>query len=406
MFNRFITILLLALPVTLIAQTITGRVLSCKDESSIPFATLTFKSTERYMVTNEEGLFKIVLSPDQRKDTLLISQNGYEMASLPIANIIKENTQNFYLHLIENQIPLPEGLEFDGTALIKKALGEIGKNYITNAHSLFGYYKNELINNEDLVYTYGEGTLRSLKSGYDKNIKEIEGEGGKDAEIVILTDGYLHDFRSASYRYKTLQYIMPHLIQGSHMSVASDVLRHGEYFFSKKKLKSYEFELSHITLVQGEENYVVKFKPLYKESLYSGEITINTNDLAITSIRFTRKPNVDEQFLDRDNSMKLAGNVKYVEYLKRDGKYFLYKSILTNQFINLTSGEEIRNNLVYVTTSLELGKYVPRRNDYVVAVENSSIMYAPEFKDFRSDFGQILRTENISLSLRSEGLID
>lgn len=88
------------------SQTISGQVISAKDSSDIPFATVYIPNTTEGVITDEKGKFNFEYSPKEQFD-LVASHTAYIAHSILIVASSK-NTKDIYFLLAEKSIELDE----------------------------------------------------------------------------------------------------------------------------------------------------------------------------------------------------------------------------------------------------------------------------------------------------------
>lgn len=149
------------------AQDYSARVIDTKG-NEIAFAHVFFyKEQARGAITNEAGEFKIYVTQENEKDSLVISILGYETLFLNYADINKyENT----ITLQPSNVQLNEVVILSDTylkSILKEAIVAMPKNYPTEKNLVKAYYQEYTISDSQYSEMI-EADIALVSDGYNK----------------------------------------------------------------------------------------------------------------------------------------------------------------------------------------------------------------------------------------------
>ncbi len=144
--------LILSWPLGGQSREIHGRILDSKDRSPVAFANVFFKANQnRGVISNERGQFRIKLGLEDDRDTLVITELGYESVYLAISDM---NTDTLQVLMEEDALPLPEVTVFSDEhlrSIVREALRRLPEQYGSAKTWLRAYYREYSIT--DSVYS-------------------------------------------------------------------------------------------------------------------------------------------------------------------------------------------------------------------------------------------------------------
>jgi hypothetical protein len=143
---------------------LTGRVTDADKNTPLLFAQIALKNLTAGTVTNEDGLFSIVIPAGHGTDTLLVSYLGYETARIPLAslagpdNIIRLQPKSIELREVEVVALSPE-------EVMRRAFYAIPDNYGRDSLMLRVFYRTQKYAGKKLA-EFAEAIIEDLKTGY------------------------------------------------------------------------------------------------------------------------------------------------------------------------------------------------------------------------------------------------
>lgn len=145
----FLLILLLTLPSTIMAQTLTGRIVDGQNGEAVPFATVV-TGVNKGTISNEEGYFSLELG-GLTNPSVQISCMGYETLEIPIESLESDGVLKLDPAAIRlNEVRIGERIP-DAEEIIQKVNANISVNYsIDERNYAFFYRESEYMNWDQL----------------------------------------------------------------------------------------------------------------------------------------------------------------------------------------------------------------------------------------------------------------
>jgi hypothetical protein len=177
------------------------RVLDLETKQPISFATVRFGDSQRGIVANEDGDFRLPLDFKQQNETIIISSIGFESLTIAIDTFNKGVVNTIYLRakfepleavIIAGKTNKSGGgsVQLSAEEIIKNAIGRIPTNYPYQPHSTIAYYRDYQIVNDN-YYNLNEGILEDFDSGFNTNKYSFENNN---------TALYLHKLNTNFYQ--------------------------------------------------------------------------------------------------------------------------------------------------------------------------------------------------------------
>lgn len=216
--------------------------------------------------------------------------------------------------------------KLSASALVKKSLSLIGKNYPCIDNNMNAFYKEQIQKNNSCVTT-NEAILNIKKSSYLKSKTDL---------------AFVEQVRGNCNPGENDQYVVK--LQGGPISALEmDVVKNPFLgTFNHNPEESYSFEYDNDVYQGGKEYYVVLFKqkPSEGRMLYRGKIFVDKESLAIGKIEYSR--NVENRFGSFDSffakkpkgrDIKMIGADYVVKYREFDGKWYFDYSTSNISFV-------------------------------------------------------------------------
>jgi len=222
----FATFLLLFFSQLSLAQTtITGTIID-QNSQPIPYAHIRIENTNIGTISNEIGIFKLVVDSFENDNSLIVSFIGYKTKIVPVIN----RSQTIMLtedvaQLNEVVIVARDNATDYAQELIKKARNAIPKNYPVTSEKHTGFFREKTFwkNDKEPIYI-AEAVVESIKGSYTKKTKN------GDVKLV--------EFRK--YESEALDSLDTRVYGGSHHIHRFDIVARRDAFLSKTEKYQYQ----------------------------------------------------------------------------------------------------------------------------------------------------------------------
>jgi hypothetical protein len=320
--DRYIIISRPEKPSTVISDSITsapgaisGRIIDEDTGDALPFATIGFKSVPKGTVTNNNGEFRLIITPDVYYDTLSVSYLGYFRRQIPVK---KAAGTSMVITMEREYIPIPEIIIKNQIPqeIISKMRRAIPANYGETPAMMTGFYREGILRKNDLQ-TYSEAVINIFKSSYTSTLSGDQIKIFKSRKIENLNES-----DTLAVRLKA----------GLSTCLQLDIIKNIADFLSVETMKDYNYRLTDIVKYDNESAYAIEFnqKETSEIPLYKGTVFINTSDFGVYNAEFEINPaqieNLKSSFITSSskNFTTWPLSVKYyVSYRKVNGRYFL-----------------------------------------------------------------------------------
>lgn len=310
--------------------TINGSIVSDKDSSPLPFATIQVASKSKGTVSNLDGLFALTIQQENSSDTLLISYIGYAPLRIPIQQVLSSKAEQIF-RLKESIISLDEvsvmPLDYlkNPNKIVEEAIKRIPMNGYTDEFTAKGFFRQ--VHREDDTYkrlieaalvihdkgyhlsnTSSRIDIPELRKSYDLreintesmwsfiegnptiNRKSIKNIGSIFSDTIKQQET---DIRRREQKYASLRSFLSRDLVRSHLQ-ENDGKNFG--FLNKNFVRNHKFKLDSIATFNNSEVYVVKILPSSRSEKYQynprsliipvGKIYIRTSDFAVLRIDY------------------------------------------------------------------------------------------------------------------------
>jgi len=300
-------------------RTIRGKVIDSENGSPLIFASVAVKETNVATVTNIDGEFSIKITENEVSKNLEITYLGYKNKVIPIGEM-KDNGYRNMISLDPAPIPIREIIvkPLDPEEIVRKAIGNIGRNYVDEANLMTAFYRETVRKNRTYV-SIGEAVVEIFKAPYNNDFR-FDGarmyKGRKSSDVQKM-DTVLFK------------------LQGGPVSVLQlDIVKNSEVVLTHDAMKYYNYALRSVVEIDEKPHYVIEFvqKPTVEIPLFLGYLYIEVDTYALTEAEFgfnmSDKDAVSSIFIRKKPlGMEVTPEVATyrTKYRSQDGKsYFAY----------------------------------------------------------------------------------
>ena len=299
--------------------TFKGKVVDAESGNPLVFASVAVKETNVATITNIDGEFLIKISETQISKNLEVTYLGYKNKVVPITDLREDGYKNV-ISMTPAPIPIREIIvkPIDPEAIVRNAIGRIGKNYVTEPNLMTAFYRETIRKNRTYV-SIGEAVVEIFKAPYNSDVRFdgariYKGRKGSDVEKM---DTVLFK------------------LQGGPVTVLQlDIAKNTQDILTVDAMKYYDYSLVSVIEIANKPHYVLTFKqkPSVDEPLFMGNLYIETESYALTEAEFgfnlADKEAVSSIFIKKKPlGMEVTPEVATyrVQYREQDGKwYFAY----------------------------------------------------------------------------------
>jgi hypothetical protein len=342
-----------------------GSVKEAQSGNPLPFANIYLKSNSSIgTISNPEGRFLLKLPPEVSKDDhIIISFIGFENESISIQDLSGSFSN---IHLRQSEKLLSEIIIMpDDTlkSLLTRAFARIKLNYPQYGSLIKGFYRetNQQTSSSKFIY-FSESNIEFYKPSYET----------KSFGPVRIIDGGIFEGQSRSQR-------DIYFYAGPYFPQRIDFVKEREEFINPRKFHLYDYELIAITSYDGEEVYVVRFKPKSTAS-FNGKFYLSKKSLAFMAAEFSY---TDHGL--RIRNLNVRGKFKsrsfIVKYRPKNGLWNI--SLVFHDGHYATDKEEVRYTNEFVASSCDSIGQNPIRE--MEAIPYSGI-YSREQTKFSNEF--------------------
>ncbi|HBC78276.1 MAG TPA: hypothetical protein DEO60_14495 [Bacteroidales bacterium] len=299
--------------------TFKGKVVDAESGNPLVFASVAVKETNVATITNIDGEFLIKIAETQVSKNLEVTYLGYKNKVVPITDLREDGYKNV-ISMTPAPIPIREIIvkPIDPEAIVRNAIGRIGRNYVTEPNLMTAFYRETIRKNRTYV-SIGEAVVEIFKAPYNSDIRFdgariYKGRKGSDVEKM---DTVLFK------------------LQGGPVTVLQlDIAKNTQDILTVDAMKYYDYSLVSVIEIDNKPHYVITFKqkPSVDEPLFMGNLYIETESYALTEAEFgfnlADKEAASSIFIKKKPlGMEVTPEVATyrVQYREQDGKwYFAY----------------------------------------------------------------------------------
>ncbi len=253
--------------------TIKGKVVDAETGVALVFATVAVKESNVAIITNIDGEFTLKIGDPNVSKSLEVSFLGYKNKNILLTDL-KENGYKNVISMESAPIPIKEIIvkPLDPVEIVKKAIGNIGKNYEKEPNLMTAFYRETIRKNRTYV-SIGEAVVEIFKAPYDNDVR-FDGariyKGRKSSDVEKM-DTVLFK------------------LQGGPVSVLQlDIAKNSESVLTLDAMQYYNYTLSSVIEIDNKPHYVVDFKqkPQVEMPLFMGSLYIDMESFAISEVEF------------------------------------------------------------------------------------------------------------------------
>ena len=299
--------------------TFKGKVVDAETGNPLVFASVAVKETNVATITNIDGEFIIKIAETQTSRNLEVTYLGYKNKVVPLTDLREDGYKNV-ISMTPAPIPIKEIIvkPIDPEAIVRNAIGRIGRNYVDEPNLMTAFYRETIRKNRTYV-SIGEAVVEIFKAPYSSDLRFdgasiYKGRKGSDVE------------RMDTVLFK---------LQGGPVTVLQlDIAKNTQDILTIDAMKYYDYSLATVIEIDNRPHYVISFrqKPSVDMPLFMGNLYIATESYAITEAEFgfnlEDKEAVSSIFIKKKPlGMQVTPEIATyrVKYRQQDGKwYFAY----------------------------------------------------------------------------------
>jgi hypothetical protein len=294
---------------------ITGHITDTRTTKPLAYATVALYGTNKGSISNETGDFMLNI-PSEIKDPLLVIsfigyQNQYYPVTLPVDKKLEISLNKDVVSLQEVIIRYQ-----DPAGLLDEAIEKIPENYLNQGSVMTAYYRENVQRNKKFLI-FSEAVIEIRKDAYTGNMTDEKVKIVKGRKFINVSDE---------------DTVVMKIKSGIKSSLDLDIVRNIPYFMTAEDRHLYDFEFSDIVSYRNHLVYVITFrqKPQVREALYTGDIYLDMDNLAILAADFQLDPRYIRQesgtfVIKKSPHLKISplSASYHVEYRKSDDRYHL-----------------------------------------------------------------------------------
>lgn len=294
---------------------ISGKIIDGNNKKNIGNVSITLEGTNIGTVSNSDGNFSLYCPVDKRSG-LKFSAVGYSTVFLPLDSLTKEfNTIKMY----RRSVQLSEVFVYGGEPekLVEESLKKIPVNY-SSSNDLLEVFYREIIKKGRRFVGVSEAAIDVYKTPYGR--RDVSGD-----KVRIERGRRLVSQKSSDT-------IAVKIIGGPNLALGIDFVKNADILLSEKDLSLLDFKMEKPEYVEGRPQYVVSFKPKYKQDYpqFCGKFYIDSELIAFTRAEFEMDPS-DKAMMSSAILHKKPKGLRFspqkiefiVSYKQKDGKTYL-----------------------------------------------------------------------------------
>lgn len=226
------------------------------------------------IVTNLEGMFRLILPDSLRNSAVRFSHIGYESREVT-ASLLASGRVTVYME--QKIVPLQEVIvrAVDPLSTVREMLRKRAQNYSLDPSYITAFYREGVEYKSNLCLS--EAVMKIYKTGV------LTGSSGEQVKILKMRRMTNVDSEDT---------LVARIRSSVNASLLLDVVKNPPDFLSTENIDQYNFTHSDITEIDGRRVYVFSFEQseLVVEPLFRGELYIDADNMALIKARFEIHP--------------------------------------------------------------------------------------------------------------------
>lgn len=357
---------------------VSGKVFDEQSRQVVPFAGLSIAGTTIGVVSNENGEFELHLpATTTPADSLVVSSIGYARTAFRISDI--ETPQKFNVFIVPTAYFLSEipilASRLTAEEVIRKAIGRIPENYITQPFMMDGFYREYFKENGNFAALAESAVSIYDGAGYGR----VSEKTTKGKETVSLNEMRVSDINNKS------NYV---LYIDINYALRSNIVRNVDYW--KRYLERYKYEVQRlnidsITYDNRDTVFCIGYKlNSRKYGSYEGRMFIRTGDYALLRVEI----NALNFLKNREENGAPYRSRAIFNYQEYKGKMYL-NYINASHDVLFTENEQ-QYKLVFFSemqiSNVQTEHVSPIPLGQVM--DEKSIFYQPRYRTYNPEFWQ------------------
>lgn len=295
--------------------TASGRVWDELQQKPLQNVSVAIEGTSDGTITNGEGVFMLKIKKGFESKQIVISHIGYKSYKLPI-ELTKDRKVDIYLK--QNIISLQEVVirRIDPLDIVNQAIKNRKVNYPTTPVYLSTFYR-EGVQKDGKYLSYIEALLKIYKPPFDQNFSNDLTKEIKSRKITNVdnSDTLILKVRG-----------------GIAACLSLDIVKSLPDFIDVAEMYKYRYSLSDIVTFESKNAYSIFFEQNngVEEPLFSGNIYIDTDSLAILGAEFEINPKyiqaATDYLIEKKSKSHIIKPVRFsytVSYRKIGNLYYM-----------------------------------------------------------------------------------
>lgn len=350
--------------------TITGEIFDRTSSDKISYATISYDDGLRGTSSNDEGIFTLSLSKKYLSDSISIHHLGFELKKIAIQKFTDDRKMSIGLEAVSYRMPEATIRPIDPYKLLDTAFNNIETQFYTDKHILKGFFRESVWHpGMDQLLYLAEGTLLTYKKGYKNNPRYEPLFNSQTKDHIVIDSAYAADIES-TFSYKGLEIIVPRIVQGPFSPISLDVFKNPKDFFCSSCRKRINYTYDRYVKKGEDEFYVIKFDDVKLEIDYEGELYYDLNKKVITEVIYSVNNRGLGKFDAGNSEVNLRSRKFHIKYTLMGDKLGLSFVAIHNEFEDRIVGHLIKNEIEYVTNSIETKKVKPFKRKQRIDIDS------------------------------------
>jgi len=294
---------------------ISGTIFDKDTQEPIPFATIAVTTWGLGTISNNDGIFTLKIPTEYLSSDVVVSHLGYETQKLPLS-ILSQTKADIYIK--PRYIAIQEVIirNIDARSVVKSAIDNIDKYFITENCYLTGFYREGVKRNKTYL-NYSEAVFKVFKTSYSK--------GSILDQVKLIKSRKIENTNRAD----TLTVKLKAGIKGT---LEMDILKNLPDFLDREYMNYYNYTKTDIVAYENHSAYAIEFeqKPEITLPLYKGTLYIDVEKLILLAADFQVNPDkvgdlTNQLIIKKDRGIKVKPKeVKYsIDYRLFGNKYVI-----------------------------------------------------------------------------------